>query len=236
MRIRDVLIAAGILVLCRSSGFAAEPQAETQPGSQPRIVREPIEWLDMWIPDSTVDKLPRVLLIGDSIVKGYYGEVQERLKGKAYVARLATSKFVADPAYLGEVSLILSENHFDVIHFNNGMHGWDYTEEEYRRGFPALLALLKKESHGAKLIWAATTPVRQGPKAQEFSPRTERVRERNKIAAEFVAKENIPVDDLFSLVEKHAEFFSGDGVHFAGPGVTAEAAQVSASILRELKQ
>jgi lysophospholipase L1-like esterase len=235
MQIKRLAIVVAVLLLCGTNGFTAEPHASSPANSQPRIVREPIEWLDMWIPDSTVDKLPRVLLVGDSIVKGYYGEVQERLKGKAYVARLATSKFLADPAYLGEISLILSENHFDVIHFNNGLHGWDYTEEEYRRGFPVLLDLLKKESHGAKLIWATTTPVRQGPHAQEISPRTERVRARNKIAAEFVAKENIPVDDLFSLVEKHAEYFSGDGVHFAGPGVTAEAAQVSASILRELK-
>ena len=156
-----------------------------------------------------------MLLVGDSIVKGYYGEVQERLKGHAYVARLATSKCLADPAYLGEVSLILSENHFDVIHFNNGLHGWDYTEEEYRRGFPVLLDLLKKESHGAKLIWATTTPVGKAPRPKKSARATGAVRARNKIAAEFVAKENIPVDDLFSLVEKHAEYFSGDGVHFA---------------------
>ena len=64
-----------------------------------------------------------MLLIGDSITQGYYGQVAERLKGKASVARLTTSKSVGDPALLAEVALVLGQCRFDVVHFNNGLHG-----------------------------------------------------------------------------------------------------------------
>ena len=57
-----------------------------------QISREKIEWLDVWIPDTNERGLPRVLLVGDSITRGYGKQVEAGLKGKAYVARLATSK------------------------------------------------------------------------------------------------------------------------------------------------
>ena len=53
----------------------------------PHIARESIEWVDIWIPDANGTTLPRVLLIGDSITRGYYPQVAEKLKGKASVAR-----------------------------------------------------------------------------------------------------------------------------------------------------
>src|ERR1051326_62694 len=98
--------------------------------------RESIEWCDIWISHANETNLPRVLLIGDSIARDYYPEVEKQLAGKAFVARLATSRFVADPVLLQEIELVLSQAPFEVILFNNGMHGWQHTEEEYRRGFP----------------------------------------------------------------------------------------------------
>jgi lysophospholipase L1-like esterase len=202
---------------------------------EPRIVRENVEWLDVWVPDVNAHDLPRVLLIGDSITRGYGKEVEQKLKGKAYVARLATSKSVGDPALLAEVSLLLGQYRFDVIHFNNGMHGWGYTEEEYAKDFPELLETLNKGAKGAKLIWATTTPVREANQLEQFNPRTERVKARNKIAAEQVAKDKMAVDDLFTLVENHPEYYSKDGVHFGPKGVSAQAAQVAERILDVLK-
>src|SRR5690349_15909760 len=53
--------------------------------------REAIEWCDIWISHANETNLPRVLLIGDSIARDYYPEVEKQLAGKAFVARLATS-------------------------------------------------------------------------------------------------------------------------------------------------
>jgi hypothetical protein len=200
-----------------------------------RIVREDIEWLDVWLPDSNAKGLARVLLIGDSITRAYYPEVQSKLNGKAYVGRLTTSKSVGDPALLTEVSAILNECPFDIIHFNNGMHGFGYTEEQDQRDFPKLLATLKRNAPHARLIWATTTPVRQGSGMEEFHPRTMRIRERNRVANAFAAKEGIAVDDLFTLVEDHPEYYVGsDGTHLAAKGVSAQAAQVANQILKLL--
>lgn len=58
--------------------------------------RETVEWIDVWLPHTNDDKLPRVLLIGNSITRGYYPKVEKLLKGKAYVARLTTSKSLGD--------------------------------------------------------------------------------------------------------------------------------------------
>lgn len=38
-------------------------------------VRERIEWIDIWVTDADKDGLPRVLLVGDSITRGYFGAV-----------------------------------------------------------------------------------------------------------------------------------------------------------------
>ncbi len=63
---------------------------------------------------------------------------------------------------------------------------------------------------------------------------TNRVKARNQIAEKFVAREGIPVDDLYTLVKDHPEYWSGDGVHFNGRGIGAQAAQVSKRILESL--
>ena len=124
-------------------------------------VRERIEWADIWVTDADKDDLPRVLLIGDSITRGYFGEVEKHLAGKAYCARLTTSKCVSDPFFPDEVQLLLKQYRFAVIHFNNGLHGWGYTEEQYRDGLLRLMETFKKHAGEAKLIWATTTPVRE---------------------------------------------------------------------------
>jgi lysophospholipase L1-like esterase len=73
------------------------------------------------------------------------------------------------------------------------------------------------------LSWASTTPVRVADKLEEYAPRTERVKARNMIAAELVAKEKIQVDDLYQLAAGHPEYYGRDGVHFNPKGIAAQA-------------
>ena len=198
------------------------------------VKRESIEWCDVWITHGTEQALPRVLLIGDSITRAYHGQVEKRLEGKAYVGRLATSKSLGDPALLDEISAVLKQYRFDVIHFNNGMHGWGYTETEYARAFPKLIDTIHRGAPKAKLIWASTTPVREGADLK-LAARTERVKERNRIARENCTRLKIPVDDLFGLVIDHPELSSPDGVHASAEGISAESAQVASAIEHSLR-
>ena len=207
----------------------------TASAEKPRIVRENTEWLDVWVPNTNARDLPCVLLIGDSIVKGYGPLVEQNLKGTAYVARLATSKSVGDPALLAEIALVIGQSRFDVIHFNNGLHGWGYSEEEYGQHFPALVETLKTQAKGAKLIWATTTPVRNGADLKAFGERTERVKARNRIAATWVEKQGLAVDDLFALVVDHPEYYREDGTHFNAKGIAAQAERVAQMIRDALR-
>ena len=176
-----------------------------------------------------------MLLIGDSITGGYGQQVADELKGKASVARLTTSKSIGDPALLAEVALVLDQCRFDVVHFNNGLHGWGYSEDEYQKHFPELVATIRKHAPKAKLIWATTTPMRQSGKLDVIAEGTKRVQARNKIAEGIVTKEGIAVDDLYGLVKDHPEYWSNDGVHFNGKGVAVEADQVAKRIMENLK-
>ncbi len=209
-----------IFVLLSAAGVVA---------GENRINREDIEWCNVWITHGREHALPRVLLIGDSIAQAYYGQVETKLASKAYVGRLTTSKSLGDPGLLDEVATVLKQYKFDVVHFNNGMHGWDYTEAQYARAFPKLIATIKKGAPKAKLIWATTTPVREGEDLR-IAHRTERVKARNQIALAIVTKERIPVDDLFALVVDHPEFSSRDGVHASPAGISAQADQVAKAI------
>jgi lysophospholipase L1-like esterase len=214
------------LALLTTVGAAMAIQAE-----EPHIAREAIEWCNVWIPDANGTKLPRVLLLGDSITGGYGPKVADELKGKASVARLTTSKSIGDPMLLAEVALVLDQCRFDVVHFNNGLHGWGYSEVEYEKSFPDLVAMIRKHAPKAKLIWATTTPTRTKSDLAVFAEGTKRVEARNKIAEGIAAKEGIAVDDLYGLVKDHPEFWSNDGIHFNGKGIAAQAEQVAKRIL-----
>lgn len=73
------------------------------------LSRESIEWCDIWISHANETNFPRVLLIGDSITRDYYPEVEKRLSDRAFVARLTTSRFVGDPVLLKEIELVLDQ-------------------------------------------------------------------------------------------------------------------------------
>lgn len=213
------------LVAGLTSSLAAEPNIMPP-------AREAIEWCDIWITHANETNLPRVLLIGDSIARDYFPEVEKRLAGKAFVGRLATSRFVADPVLLKEIESVLSGAEFDVILFNNGMHGWQHSEMEYRNAFPKLIKIIRTHAPKAKLIWATTTPLRDG-KDVTYDTKAEysddRIAARNALAAEVVAAQKIPTVDLNAAVRGKPEFHSNN-VHFNGQGSQILAAQVSAAV------
>lgn len=204
----------------------------------PAVIREGIEWCDIWISHANKTNLPRVLLLGDSIARGYYSAVEKRLAGKAYVARLTTSAFVSDPMFHQQIALVLDHTQFDVIHFNNGLHGWQYSEAAYRKAFPRLLKTIKKHAPRAQLIWATTTPHKpttNAPPVTATSGSDARVIARNAIALEFVTAKKIPVTDLYTPVLGRAELYS-DGVHFNQEGTAIQADQVAAQVEKLLRR
>jgi lysophospholipase L1-like esterase len=224
-RIANLLLAAAAGACLAATGGTALAQKPASP-------LESIEWCDIWISHANETNLPRVLLIGDSISKGYYPEVEKRLARKTYVGRLSSSRFVSDPVLLKEITLVLDEFEFDVIYFNNGMHGWHHSEMEYQKAFPKFLKAIQSHAKGAKLIWATTTPLKESPALPPGDKTTasdERIAARNAIAQKLVQAKGIPVDDLNAVVRGHPEYYNGN-VHFNSQGIALEAAEVAAHI------
>src|SRR5690606_3039751 len=177
------------------------------------VVRENIEWLDVWIPHTNENKLTKILFIGNSIMRGYGKKVEQLLKDKAYVSRLCTSMSIGDPRLIQEIDLVMGYQNFDVVHFNNGLHGWGYTEDQYRDSFPEFIKTIQKNAPGATLIWATITPVYQKDNFGQLDPKTERIKKRNKIALDYLEDhKQIRINDLFNLAIQHPEYFEGGDV------------------------
>jgi len=191
------------------------------------LQRESIEWCDVWFTHADKTDKPRVLLIGDSIVQGYFPVVEREMGEGFYWGRFTTSRSICDPVFFQELTLVLKQYKFSVIHFNHGLHGWGYTEAQYAEAFDRLLKTLIEDGPGAKLIWASTTPVQSGSSMATDQPR---VAERNKIAAEKTAKAGIPLDDLYALSIDKPDLYSKDGVHFAQEGKEVQGKAVAQAI------
>jgi lysophospholipase L1-like esterase len=219
-------------VLCLTVSLDAYTQ------NKARTVREDIEWLDVWMPHTNDRQQPRVLLIGNSITRSYNKEVEALLNEKAYVARLSTSKSIGDSALLAEIKLIMAYHPFDVVHFNNGLHGWEYSEAEYQDAFHDFFETIRTNAPDAIYIWATTTPIFDtGSGKMALHPRTDRVKERNRIAKSYFSDKKVVINDLFELAIYHPEYYAGgDGIHLVPAGVTALAAQVAGEIGRALEK
>jgi len=120
---------------------------------------------------------------------------------------------------------------FSVVHFNNGMHGWAYSEAQYRAAFPAFLRAVKRlaGSSGA-LLWATITPIRPEATNGATNPRVDA---RNLIAASLVPAAGVPVDDQHALMTQHQDLHE-DPVHFNVSGAALQGDQATATIMTVL--
>jgi hypothetical protein len=192
-------------------------------------ITEKIEWTWADRPDTASPALPNVLLVGDSITRAYYPEVAKQFSGEANVYLFATSAPSGDPRLaeqLGDFFRMMGRP-FAVIHFNNGMHGWGYTEAQYASGLPAMIAALHAGAPKARLIWANTTPVLHDSQTGEST--NPRIDQRNRLAAECMAHEGIPTDDQHALMLPHPELHDGD-VHFTAAGSALQATKVTEAL------
>ena len=161
--------------------------------------------------------LPRVLVLGDSIVNQYSTFLREKLFGRANV-RTGGTAYDAQPDWPGVVAREVTGRErelgrpFDVIQFNWGLHalkwaqGLEYSmrfKEGYGRCVPLerygaelekLVVELKKT--GRRLAWATTTPANNGSQPDDADAY-------NAIAREIMGRHGIVVNDLNAFVVTH---------------------------------
>lgn len=213
-----VLLCLMIVVAGRVYGQEAteKPKAKAKAAPNPamaKIVDDP--------------KLPRVLLIGDSISIGYTLPVRELLKGEANLHRIPTN---GGPTSNGirNIEAWLGDGKWDVIHFNWGLHDLKLIDgkqqvspTDYEANLRKLVARMKTvagtNGQPATLIWATTTPVPEG----ELNPprKFHDVIDYNKLAAKVMADEKILTNDLYEFAKPQlAEIQNRNDVHFSTVG------------------
>ena len=184
------------------------------------------------------DGLPRVLLIGDSILSGYHVQVTTALKGKASVDTWVTPMHLASGSLHKQLRDVLSRGPYDVIHFNIGLHGWPpgrIPEGKYEQLMRQYVDILLHHSPKARLVWAATTQITVKGKPTELDPvHNATIVERNAIAARVMGECGIPINDLYTLMAKRLNLAKGDGFHWTAPGRNIHAKAVIDAVKQAL--
>ena len=213
--------------------------AQSNPSPQPIKLPEAFQVME------DDPRLPRVLLMGDSISVGYTPHVRGRLAGLANVHRPPDN--CRSTAYgLAEIDGWLGDGPWAVIHFNWGLHDVVYLDahgertapgqgqhqvplDAYARNLEALVQRLAQASD--KLIWAATTPVPAG--AAHRVPGDEG--RYNAVAAEIMRAHGVPINDLHAYILPHlATAQLPANVHFTEAGYALLGDQVAEQIRARL--
>ena len=177
--------------------------------------------------------LPRVLLIGDSVSRGYTLAARAALAGRANVHRAPEN---CGPTANGLKKLdtwlaSAGPGKWDVIHFNFGIHDRATPLADYTARLAKIVTRL--QSTGAKLIWASTTPIPDDPAKKQT---TASIVERNTAAAALMAQHAVAIDDLFTAIApKLATLQNPNDVHFNSAGYVFLGEQVARSIAQHLK-
>jgi len=179
--------------------------------------------------------LPNVLLIGDSVSRGYTQAVRKALAGKANVHRApancgpTASGIKNIEAWLASAPTVET---WDVIHFNFGIHDRNTPLADYTTRLDQLVERLKKT--GARLIWASTTPIPDDPETKQQAVS---IVDRNAAAAAVMQSHGVAIDDLFGIITPHlAEVQPPKDVHFSGKGYDMLGAEVAESIEGQLAE
>ncbi len=168
-------------------------------------------------------ELPRVLLIGDSISRGYTLATRRELSGRANVHR-APENCGSTANGLKKLDIWLDDGKWDLIHFNFGIHDRNTAPDVYEKNLEQVVDRLEKT--GAKLIWANTTPV--PPDTKDGSRMPAAIDERNAIAARVMQKHHIVIDDLFGWIARDtARYQTPQDVHFSSAGYDRLARRVA---------
>ncbi|TDU81350.1 lysophospholipase L1-like esterase [Prosthecobacter fusiformis] len=172
-------------------------------------------------------KLPRVLLIGDSISRGYTLATRKALAGTANLHR-APENCGPTTNGLKKLSIWLGQGKWDIIHFNFGIHDRKTPLADYEQRLDAIATQLK--ATGATVIWASTTPVAEGGMKDATNAD---IIARNEVAARVMQKHGISINDLYTWIQPDLTTLQNPkDVHFSNAGYTRMAEKVAGSITK----
>jgi hypothetical protein len=174
-------------------------------------------------------RLPRILIIGDSISGHYLHELRELMRGKANIigessinnsswASMGPNFYRSDLASKGDdlKNFLAARGPFDIVHFNNGIHNFASAqpgdEKPYAEHLRKIVATIREA--GAFCLFANSTGTIGDNMIARFPNYLTNCRRFN-AAAEAVMKElNVPVTDIYGLMQPRIEeLISTDLIH-----------------------
>ncbi len=221
------------------------------------VKRTALAFFSVFFPLSTFyrkNRLPNVLILGDSISIGYYPFVKEALKGRVNLSRpmLAKGGFqncAGTTNGVEKISEWIGEKQWDLIHFNFGLHDIKHVNplngknsksfddphqaapEQYEKNLHFIIKKLKKTK--AVLIFATTTPYPNTTLRPARKPGMPKIY--NSLAQRLMKKKKIFINDLHAFVKPSIkELQRPNNVHFTEFGSRELAKEVVKSILKHL--
>jgi lysophospholipase L1-like esterase len=193
-------------------------------------VLEQYEWCDFWWQEAPRNDKKRVLLVGDSISRAYRPYVNEQLKGEIYADQLSSSRALDNPIFIIELEHMLKLNNvkYDAIHFNNGLHGFHLTVEQYELHLEKTIQHILGYLDSSKVIMALSTPVtKQNLPTELEDEMNNKVLNRNEVMKRLALKYNIKLNDLYTEMLGKSEYRVNDGYHYNAMGEQAQAVIVA---------
>jgi hypothetical protein len=193
-------------------------------------VLEQYEWCDFWWQEAPQQNKKRVLLVGDSISRAYRPYVNVELKGEVYADQLSSSRALDNPAFLFELDYMLKHNNvkYDAIHFNNGLHGFHLTADQYELHLEKVIQHMLSYLDPSKVILALSTPVTKKNIPTELEAEVNnKVMDRNEAMERLALKYHLKINDQYTLMLGKSEYRADDGYHYNTAGEKAQAAIVA---------
>ena len=186
---------------------------------------ETYEWDNCWIEKANDTSSKRVLYIGDSISCGTRSAANKMTAGEILFDGYGTSKALDNPYFFDSLMLFANqEKARDIIIFNNGLHGWHLSEDEYAALYESFITKLIRNFPNIPIMSVLTTFVTNA------NYHNDRVIVRNEIANKIAKEKNLNIIDLYSVSEQNQNLHISDGVHFGEEGYKVLAQEVLKAI------
>ncbi|MBC8353771.1 MAG: SGNH/GDSL hydrolase family protein [Planctomycetes bacterium] len=193
-------------------------------------------------------RLPKVVLVGDSIRLSYAPRVTQQLAGNATI--------ISPKANGGDSSNVLKHldqwvirEKPDVVHFNCGIHDtkkfistgkFQISPEQYEENLREIVKRIRQETD-AVVLFATSTPILDqraaaARKGRAYELLGTSIEQYNEIAVRVMRELGVPIDDLHhAMVEPDAlheskDLIGKDGVHLTETGVELVGTTVAAFI------
>ena len=175
------------------------------------VFLETFEWDNVWWEHTENKEAKRIAYIGDSISYGTRRNITFLSNNTILCDGFATSKALDNPYFVPNLELFFKQmNRCDAILFNNGLHGWHLSLDEYEKHYDDMLSFLTKIN---KNVFVLLTTDELGNKEHG------RIAvERNKVAAKLAKKYGLHVIDQHTISINNKDLYHPDQVHFTKEG------------------